>query len=125
MSATDRGSWSLNNPDFSGWNFTENVAYRANLIWNTSSLAWEKATGGAGAGNVTVTNFPTGQATEATLAKIPGLSIPIFDYCAQSQSATQDVWTFNTGGVGGTLVATVTINYVDATKAVITNVAKT
>ncbi len=27
-------------------------------IWNTSSLAWEKATGSAGAGNVTVTNFP-------------------------------------------------------------------
>lgn len=29
-----------------------------NYIWNTSSLAWEKATGSAGAGSVTVTNFP-------------------------------------------------------------------
>lgn len=29
-----------------------------NYIWNTNTLAWEKATGGSGAGDVTVTNFP-------------------------------------------------------------------
>ena len=33
-------------------------------IWNTSSLAWEKATGGAGAGNVNVTNWPSVQTVQ-------------------------------------------------------------
>jgi hypothetical protein len=93
-------------------------------------------------GSVSVSNFPATQpvsgsvsvtgtvtvtdvATEATLAKIPGLAIPIFDYCALAQNATQDIWTFKTGGAGGTLVATVTITYTDATKVTISTVAKT
>lgn len=54
-----------------------------------------------------------------------GLNLPNYDYAAQSQTSTQDVWTFKTGGSGGALVATVTINYVDSTKATITNVTKT
>ena len=41
-----------------GYDFTEGVLKTAGLIWNTGSLTWEKATGSAGAGNVTVTNFP-------------------------------------------------------------------
>lgn len=82
MTAQDRASWSLNNPDFTGWNFTENVMYRANLYWDVNSLSWVKATGGAIPGaNVNITNFPavqpvsatswplpTGASTEATLA---------------------------------------------------------
>jgi len=48
-----------------------------------------------------------------------------YDYVAQVQAATTDTWTFKTGGSGGTTVATVTITYVDATKAVILNVART
>ena len=48
-----------------------------------------------------------------------------WDYVAQAQGATTDTWTFYTGGSGGTLVATVTITYVDATKEVILNVART
>lgn len=56
---------------------------------------------------------------------ITGLSMPAYDYVTQTQSATQDVWVFKFGGSGGTTVATVTINYTDATKVVITNVAKT
>jgi hypothetical protein len=64
-------------------------------------------------------------ATEYTLEKVPGLSIPIHDYISQAQNATQDIWSFFFGGSGGTLVATVTITYTDATKATIASVAKT
>ena len=59
MSAQDRASWSLNSPEFTGWNFSENVMYRANLVWDTGLLQWVKSTGGTGPGsNVAVTNFP-------------------------------------------------------------------
>lgn len=36
-------------------------------------------------------------------------------------SATQEVYTFKSGGLAGTTVKTVTINYTDATKAFILN----
>jgi len=39
-------------------------------------------------------------------------------------SATQEVYTFRTGGIAGTIVATVTLNYVDATKKDLLNWAK-
>lgn len=48
-----------------------------------------------------------------------------YDYIAQAQAATTDTWTYKTGGSDGTTVATVTITYTDATKAVIDNVART
>lgn len=65
-------------------------------------------------------------ATEDTLKLIPGLSIPEYDYVAVTYpSGTQEVYVFKTGGSGGATVATVTINYVDSTKANLLNVAKT
>lgn len=39
-------------------------------------------------------------------------------------SATQEVYAFKTGGVSGTTVATITVNYSDSTKQQITNLAK-
>lgn len=54
-----------------------------------------------------------------------GISLPNYDYVAQAQDATHDIWTFKTGGVGGTVVATVTITYTDATKVVISEVVRT
>ena len=56
---------------------------------------------------------------------IAGMALPTFDYTSQTQTATQDVWTFMVGGALGTVVATITINYADSTKAVITNVTRT
>lgn len=45
-----------------GYDYVERVQRVANLIWNTSTLAWEKSTGGATPGaNVAVTNFPETQ----------------------------------------------------------------
>lgn len=48
-----------------------------------------------------------------------------FDYIAVAYPlATQEVYTYKMGGSGGDTVATLTINYVDATKSQILNVAK-
>lgn len=40
-------------------------------------------------------------------------------------SATQEVYLFKTGGLSGTLVSTVTVNYTDATKANLLNSVRT
>lgn len=40
-------------------------------------------------------------------------------------SGTQEVYAFKSGGSGGTTVATVTVNYTDASKANLLNVTKT
>jgi hypothetical protein len=45
-----------------------------------------------------------------------------FDYYAVAYpTATQEVYTYRTGGPSGTVVGTVTINYVDGTKARVAN----
>ncbi len=65
-------------------------------------------------------------ATEDTLLKIPGLSIPIYDYVAVTYPvATTEVYTFKTGGSGGSTVATVTLVFTDSTKASLSTVTKT
>lgn len=51
--------------------------------------------------------------------------IPAFDYISVVRNATSNVWTYKDGGSGGTTVATITVNYSDATKTLITNIAKT
>ena len=67
----------------------------------------------------------SGLATEATLLKVPGLSIPIYDYISVTYPvATTEVFTFKTGGSGGATVAVVTIVYTDATKANLLTVTK-
>lgn len=49
-----------------------------------------------------------------------------YDYVAVTYPlTTREVYTFKTGGSGGTTVYTITINYSDATKVNITNVART
>jgi hypothetical protein len=63
--------------------------------------------------------------SSGNLIQFGGFNLPVYDYCAQTVNATSDVWVFKTGGSGGTTVATLTINYTDATKATISNVAKT
>lgn len=48
-----------------------------------------------------------------------------YDYISVTYpSATQEVYEFKTGGSGGTTVATVTINYTDASKDFLLNVSK-
>jgi hypothetical protein len=57
--------------------------------------------------------------TIATSGLLAGVS---YDYFSVAYpTTTQEVYTYKTGGAGGTTVATVTINYTDATKNYITN----
>lgn len=64
-----------------------------------------------------------GLATETTLAKIPGLSIPIHDYIGLSYTGSNLTGvTYKTGGAAGTLVATLTLAYSGST---LTSVTKT
>lgn len=64
-------------------------------------------------------------ATEDTLAKIPGLSIPIHDYVgATYPDGVTEVYIYKSGGAAGTVVATVTVVYSDATKENLTSVTK-
>lgn len=50
----------------------------------------------------------------------------VYDYVAVTYpSTTQEVYTFKLGGSGGTTVATVTLNYVDSSKASLLNAART
>ena len=49
-----------------------------------------------------------------------------FDYISADYSgATADVYTYKSGGSEGTTVATVTVNWTDATKAVLSTVVRT
>lgn len=64
-------------------------------------------------------------ATEDTLLKIPGLSIPIYDYVGITYNSTTDVYVFKTGGSGGTTVATITLTYSSSAKTQLNSVAKT
>lgn len=80
------------NIDVDGHLFTDNY------IWNTNTLAWEKATGSAGAGNVTVTNFPATQPISAV-----SLPLPI----GAATSAKQDT--------GNTSLSAITTNIADST----------
>jgi len=64
-------------------------------------------------------------ATGNQITAFSGMGLPTYDAVQLTQDATHDYWTFYTGGLGGTLVATITITYTDATKATISTVVKT
>jgi len=53
-----------------------------------------------------------------------GFNIPPYDYVSVAYATLTDTYTFYKGGVGGTLVATITLTYTDATKTAISNVAR-
>jgi hypothetical protein len=49
----------------------------------------------------------------------------VYDYIGMTYQTTTDTIVYKSGGASGTTVATVTITYQDASKAVVTSVAKT
>lgn len=65
--------------------------------------------------------------TSRSLVSIVGAGINFpWDYVAVTYpSATQEVYTFKTGGSGGTTTGVFTLNYVDSTKADLLNAART
>lgn len=57
---------------------------------------------------------------------VAGMVSETYDYFSVAYpTTTQEVYTFKTGGSGGTTVCTITLNYTDATKANLSNGAKT
>lgn len=63
---------------------------------------------------------------EEILLAIAGLVIFPHDAITETYpSATQEVYSFRQGGIGGTVVQTLTINYTDATKENLLNVFRT
>lgn len=68
----------------------------------------------------------TGLATEQTQLAIAGLVTLPHDYVSVAYPVnTTEVFTFKTGGSGGTTVATVTVVYTDSTKENLSSVTKT
>jgi len=70
----------------------------------------------------------SGDTTETKLRtfSVSGMLSETYDYLSVNYAtATQEIYTFKTGGSGGTTVATLTVNYTDSTKANVSNVAKT
>ena len=65
--------------------------------------------------------------SDSALQSLVGLEVPAHDYVAVTYPTTStEVYTYKTGGVGGTTVATVTLVYSDAvTKLILTSVART
>ena len=56
---------------------------------------------------------------------LSGLSLPTYDYVSVAYpNATTEIYTFKTGGSGGTTVATVTVVYTDSTKEDLSTVTK-
>ena len=59
------------------------------------------------------------------VATSPLVGSGAFDAIVFSATSTSDVFAYKAGGISGTLVSTVTINYSDASKSTILNVVKT
>lgn len=56
---------------------------------------------------------------------LPGLDLPQYDYISAAYPQTDtEVYTYKTGGSGGTTVGTVTVVYTDANKTAISSVTK-
>lgn len=55
-----------------------------------------------------------------------GFALPKYDYVGVAYPlTTQEVYTFKTGGSGGTTVATITLNYTDSTKNNLSSAVRT
>lgn len=64
-------------------------------------------------------------ATEETLESVAGFNIPAYDYISVAYpDAVTEVYTFKTGGSGGTTVGTLTVVYTNSTKENLSNVTK-
>lgn len=101
--------------------------FRPSLMfrWDIGTLAWVVWDGSLTTGALTIGTVNQGTGGASPWLVKSGLGIVAHDYVSLSSGATQDVYTFKSGGSGGSTIATVTINYTDATKATITDVTKT
>jgi len=68
-------------------------------------------------GNIIDGATSANQDAQITLLQgIAGMIPSGYDYIGYTDNATSDVYTYKTGGSGGTTVATITVNFTDTTK---------
>lgn len=63
--------------------------------------------------------------TDGSLKTVQLFTLPFDAITATYPSTTQEVYKSRVGGIGGTVQQTLTINYTDATKVLLLNVART
>ena len=98
--------------------------YATSIASGTGAVVTMNASVGSSGGFITGP-LPAGTNSLGTVS-IGGLNLTAFDYVALTQPTTvQDVYTFKTGGSGGTTTNTVTVNYTDSSHDVMTNMTKT
>jgi len=62
----------------------------------------------------------------ADSSSLPGMQVPSSDYIGVAYPDSEtEVYTYKTGGSGGTTVATITVVYSDSSKTVLSSIAKT
>jgi len=72
-----------------------------------------------------ITSSQAGDKASLDVTTLNSLVLEAYDYIAITYPSTiTEVYTFKTGGVGGTTVATVTLTYTDATKNNLSSAAK-
>jgi hypothetical protein len=86
-----------------------------NYIWDSGNLEWIPSAGSPVATNVGVLNASSvriNPATEESLVKLNGFSIPVYDYIDLGYTSTNlTSVVYKLGGSGGTTVATLTLGY--------------
>jgi len=128
--------------------FNSQKAVSDNYVWDPIALEWVRETqsgGGGGSTDATIVGDNVGLARSAkqdtgnaSLASIdsklanplPVTTVQIFTLPYDAITVTypvdtQEVYVSKVGGIAGVIQQTVTINYTDATKALILNVART
>lgn len=73
-------------------------------------------------GRIPAPKISEGIATEVTLAKLNGFSMPVFDSIYPTFATTTDTYAYK---LAAATVATITITYVDSTKEVIQSIVRT
>lgn len=104
-----------------------------NYVYDVDSMSWVADTGtGGGSSDATAANQVTGNASLASidtkLNALSGAFVPPTAANAVTVTYPNDVteaYAYRTGGTGGSVVATITVVYVDDSKARVLSVART
>lgn len=89
----------------------KNIPKNAMLVWDDTNSQWIAL---------------TQEAFSDIVTAIGGFNIGEYDYISVAYpDTTSEVYTFKTGGAGGTTVGTITITYTDATKDSLSTVVLT
>lgn len=104
---------------------TQPVSAAALPLPSGASTAGNQTTGNASLASID-TKLSGTLMTTGTTTELTGLMPKVFDYISANYSgSTADVYTYKAGGSGGTTAATLTVNWTDSTKTVLSTVVRT